>query len=93
MKYGAGEDSKEKSKSKGALVAIMAGAPSSTPSAPAEDDHGFKALARAFGIPPEREASAKAALKQYVKECVASMEGSESEESEEESLPPLGEDY
>lgn len=73
----------EPTKGKGALVALLAGAPSSEPSeeplgSPA--DHGFKAVAKAFGIPPEREASAKEALKQYIKACIS--EGSESEDEE-----------
>jgi hypothetical protein len=67
---------------KGALASLLAGAPASSP-VPAEDDHGFKALAKAFGIPPEREASAKAALKTYIKACVAES----SAEPEEEDAP------
>lgn len=81
MKTGSGP-----TKAKGALVAMLAGAPSSPSSDEEEDvglsldDHGFKAVAKAFGIPPEREAAAQAALKQYVKSCV----GGESESEEYE---------
>lgn len=42
-------------------------------------DHSFKALAKAFGIPAERHGSAQAALKQYIKSCLAESESSESE--------------
>lgn len=56
---------------KGALAALLVGAPSS-PSP--EDDHGFSAVAKAFGIPPERQATAQAALKSYIKACVSSSE-------------------
>jgi hypothetical protein len=75
MKFGG--DSKEKPK--GALAALVGAPPSSLPGE--EVDHGFKALAKAFGIPPEREATAKAALKSYIKACVA--ESSEPEVEEE----------
>ena len=75
MKFGEGKPSKEK----GALAALVVGAPDSLPEAE-DTDHGFRALAKAFGIPPERQASAQAALKQYIKACA----GSESSEEEEE---------
>ncbi len=70
----------EGSKEKGALVALIAGAPKPSPDDESDEalttDHGFRAVAKAFGIPPEREASAQAALKQYIKACA----GSESDE-------------
>lgn len=73
----------DKPKAKGALVALIAGAPKSSPDSAEPDDddmapsdHGFRAVAKAFGIPPEREASAQAALHQYIKSCM----GSESDE-------------
>ncbi len=79
MKPGAGSTEKPK----GALAALVVGAPSSPLSDGTEEegetDHGFRALAKAFGIPPEREAAAKDALKQYIKACVG-----ESSEPEEE---------
>lgn len=80
MKFGG--DSKEP---KGALAALLPGAssPSSSPDPLADTDHGFRAVAKAFGIPPEREASAQAALKQYIKQCVGSAESDEELPGEE----------
>lgn len=75
------EKAPEKSKG-GALVALLASGPPAKE--PMVDDHGFKAVARAFGIPPEREASAQAALKQYVRACVGSMDDSSEEAAEGE---------
>lgn len=75
----------EPTKGKGALVALLAGAPSSEPSVePEETDHGFRALAKAFGIPPERQASAQAALKQYIKACVGSASADEGDIDDED---------
>jgi hypothetical protein len=72
----------------GALVAILSRkGPSLSeedpelPASPA--DSSFKAVAKAFGIPPERQASAQAALKQYVKSCMGSMDEEETDEGEE----------
>ena len=44
-------------------------------------DHSFRALARALGIPKERQTGAQAALKQYIKECIAEAESDEPEET------------
>lgn len=33
--------------------------------------HSFSALAKAFGIPAEKQGGAQAALKQYIKACIA----------------------
>jgi hypothetical protein len=74
------KDGSAKKEPKGALVALLSGAPDSTDSTKPETDHGFRAVAKAFGIPPEREASAQAALKQYIKACVGSQESSLDEE-------------
>lgn len=81
MKFGAAGD---KPKPKGALAALVVGAPasSSEDAAPA-DDHGFKALAKAFGIPPERHAQAQAALKHYIQACTASETEPDLESDEE----------
>jgi hypothetical protein len=73
VKFGEGSPSKEK----GALAALAVGAPDPL-SEEKPTDHGFRALAKAFGIPPEREASAQAALKQYIKACMG--ESSEDED-------------
>jgi hypothetical protein len=75
-------DMAEKSKPKGALVALLAGDPSGEDDESgdlAPSDHGFRAVAKAFGIPPEREASAQAALKQYIKACAGSASESDEE--------------
>ncbi len=69
-----------KTEGKGALAALLVGAPAS-PSSEMEDDHGFEAVAKAFGIPPERQATAQAALKSYIKACMSSSD----EEVEEEA--------
>jgi hypothetical protein len=80
VKFGAGSEG-AKPEPKGALAALVTSAPSSDPlAAEPETDHGFRAVAKAFGIPPEREASAQAALKQYIKTCTASAEEPELEE-------------
>lgn len=69
---------KDESK-KGALVALVAGAPrlsedEDSGSMPEPGDASFRAVAKAFGIPPERQASAQAALHQYIKSCLSSAE-------------------
>lgn len=80
MKFGAGSTPPaEEKKPKGALAALVVGAPSSPLDEEGETDHGFRAVAKAFGIPPEREASAKAALKQYIKSCVGESSSEEEE--------------
>ncbi len=64
---------------KGGLLAILAGSPKpSEGGAPAEDspkDASFRAVARAFGIPEERQAAAKSALHAYVKQCMSEGDG------------------
>jgi hypothetical protein len=80
--------SSEPGKGKGALVALLASAPRSSSKSDDsssdlemdETDHGFRAVAKAFGIPPEREAAAKDALKQYVRSCVGSSKVEDEEE-------------
>lgn len=42
----------------------------------------FKAVARALGIPPERQAAAQAALHQYIKACSSSSEPDADDEGE-----------
>jgi hypothetical protein len=88
VKFGS-DDKGDKPKSKGALAAMIVGSDPRSSSSDSEPDlevdveepavdHGFRAVAKAFGIPPEREASAQAALKQYIKSCA----GSASEDEE-----------
>ncbi len=73
----------DKPKGKGALIGLMMGAPSGEGDDLSPSDHGFRAVAKAFGIPPEREASAQAALKQYIKTCIGSPEPDTDDLSEE----------
>lgn len=79
MDYGKGKEPK------GALAIMVAS--KSPPMAPKAEELGdagssaFASFAKAAGIPPERQAAAKAALKAYVHAC---MDAAGSEESEEE---------
>jgi hypothetical protein len=74
----------EPKKPKGALAALAFGEKSTptleAPSTPA--DAGFRAVAKAFGIPPERQAAAQEALHQYIKSCTAGA-GEEDYDTEE----------
>ncbi len=85
MKFG-DEATGVKPKPKGALAALIGGAPSSEPDvsievdSEPETDHGFRAVAKAFGIPPEREAAAKDALTQFIKSCSSSYSDDEDAE-------------
>lgn len=73
MKFGADDAPAGKPKG-GALVALLGGGSGKGPDVEIDEedapvDHGFRAVAKAFGIPPEREAAAQAALHQYIKSC------------------------
>ncbi len=79
MKFGS-EAKGSDPKPKGALAALVASTPRS-PDEPVEEesssDLSFRALAKAFGIPPERQAAAQAALHQYILDCKGSEEDEE----------------
>ncbi len=69
------------------LLAILAGSPKKAGGLPLEEDSpkdaSFRAVARAFGIPEERQAAAKSALHAYVMQCMS--EGDGASESYEDS--------
>lgn len=69
-------------KPKGALAVMIAGGPAPKGDEPmSSGDSSFRAVAKAFGIPPEREASAKAALHQYVMSCMGDSGGDDDDEA------------
>lgn len=71
----------EKGKPKGALAMLLAEPDGEEKAPESGSGSSFKAVAKAFGIPPERQASAEAALKQYVMSCSSKDEmGSDDEE-------------
>lgn len=70
---------KPASKPKSALAALVIGSPAPSEAKP-ETDHGFRAVAKAFGIPPEREAAAQAALKSYIQACTSAPDSYGDEE-------------
>jgi hypothetical protein len=53
------------------------GPPGAMPEKNEYGDHSFRAVAKAFGIPAERHASAQAALKQYIQSCLSESEPDE----------------
>lgn len=77
MDYGKGKEPK------GALAIMVASkGPLSAPKTEELGDAGssaFASFAKAAGIPQERQAAAKAALKAYVKACLESPEGDDKE--------------
>lgn len=75
---GLGADMSEDEKSEGPATPYGS-APGEMPESK-YGDHSFKAVAKAFGIPSERMGSAQAALKQYVRECIAAHETEEADD-------------
>ncbi len=76
---GMGSDLSEDPKPSGASEPYGS-SPGAMPEKSEYGDHSFKALAKAFGLPPERQGSAQAALKQYIRACLSELEEEEPDE-------------